>query len=96
MPAVLLLFLGLAGFCAWGPYPFRLSGCSRKGVRPNPKKLEIGFRTHRAGVLFALLFRIEASKCPTFGLLLCEKYSDSGSGLWDGRAFGIGALGFRD
>ena len=38
----------------------------------NPKKLETGLRTIRAGILYTLLLRIEAIGFPTFGLLLHE------------------------
>ena len=39
-------------------------------VLENPKKLETGLRTNRAGIPYTLLLRIEAIGFPTFGLLL--------------------------
>ena len=36
----------------------------------NPKKLETGLRTISAGIPCVLLFKIEATGFPTFGLLL--------------------------
>ena len=47
----------------------RLPGYKDKYI-VNPRKLETGLRTNRAGIPYPLLLRIEAIGFPTFGLLL--------------------------